>query len=499
MKEQVKKIGEFLHGNESWTYIAVLLFIAYAICGVNNDQEVFYFFRWTLLLLLIYSPVLFFSRYEVELKSNYGGWKMLGMWFLAYLIIPLFLFIVLSKTPISLALDPWLNYKFIKDADEVFFFTVLACPIAYILLKFSRERKAFGSKILKFGKITFFSVSVIFVLLISLILPIISNDFQAFMANNSTATSILKYFVYVPQIFLIYFAHYIFYYINHYVLFLQVFEKKGIVYYLLGLVGMILLLSPILNMLIVLFPVVHEIKIHSVAVGRPLLDSINYIYPILVTLVSLPVIILIEWNRKEMKLKELQKQKSDAELSMLKQQINPHFFFNTLNNLYALSLAKSDEAPSTILKLSKLMRFVIYNGQKELVSLEEEVDYINDYIDLQQIRLKQNVDIQFDIKIENPTLQIPPLLFIILIENAFKHGISSSEKDGFIHILLETTENTLIFKCENSVDMESIKVSEKGIGIENLKKRLAIHFSDRYNLKIEESDIKYSAELTLDL
>ena len=135
--------------------------------------------------------------------------------------------------------------------------------------------------------------------------------------------------------------------------------------------------------------------------------------------------------------KTLKMEKAKAELALLKSQINPHFFFNTLNNLYGLVVEKSESAPEVVLKLSDMMRYTIYEGKEDLVNLSDEVQYLERYIALHKIRYQKTVDIQFDYAIDEE-VQVAPLLFIILLENAFKHGVESLTEDAFIHMHLKT-------------------------------------------------------------
>jgi len=216
--------------------------------------------------------------------------------------------------------------------------------------------------------------------------------------------------------------------------------------------------------------------------------------PLLILVSFVPISIILEWYRQSSEIASLEKEKSATELNLLKQQINPHFFFNTLNNLYALSITKDIKTPEVIMQLSELMRYVIYKGKEEQVLIKEEVKYIEDYVQLQQIRLHKSLDFQFDKKIANPRLKIPPLLFIILVENAFKHGIETAERDCFLHIQLESDkQGSVTFTCKNSVERKNPK--EEGMGLENLRRRLALRFPERHQLITEEKEGAYQVFL----
>jgi hypothetical protein len=209
--------------------------------------------------------------------------------------------------------------------------------------------------------------------------------------------------------------------------------------------------------------------------------------------------LVFSWLFGQWKLvKQLKNERINTELMHLKSQVNPHFFFNTLNNLYGLALEKSDETPGLILKLSDMMRYTIYQGSKEFVSIEDEISYLNNFIDLQKIRFQKQVDIKFDIDITESKVQLSPLLFINLLENAFKHGVEKLTCDAYVHIFLTVNKQRIIFKITNNFD-PSEQSEIKGIGIENLQKRLALSYPERYVLKQAIDKNAFTAELTIQL
>lgn len=188
-----------------------------------------------------------------------------------------------------------------------------------------------------------------------------------------------------------------------------------------------------------------------------------------------------------------------SEVSYLKAQINPHFLFNTLNSLYALSLVKSDDAPNAILKLSSIMRYVVTESSKEKVSLKSELEYISDYIDLQKLRLTKNTQIDYKISgsIENQT--IAPLLFIPIIENCFKYGVNQTE-NVVIKIHISVDQNEISLETSNKKAAKNISELEKTeTGIINTQKRLDILYLNNYNLQINNTDTDYHVKLNIHL
>lgn len=193
--------------------------------------------------------------------------------------------------------------------------------------------------------------------------------------------------------------------------------------------------------------------------------------------------------------RNLKSEKAKAELALLKTQINPHFFFNTLNNLYALTVKNSDKAPEVILKLSDMMRYTIYEGKKDIVPLNEVIVYLKNYIDLHKIRYHKSVKIDFTHTIGDGDT-IAPLLFIILLENAFKHGVESLTENAFITINLISNVDFIHFNIENNFDSNEIS-EDKGIGLDNLKRRLELIYPDKHQLSILEKEPIYKVDLII--
>jgi hypothetical protein len=193
-------------------------------------------------------------------------------------------------------------------------------------------------------------------------------------------------------------------------------------------------------------------------------------------------------------LKTLEADKAKAELTLLKNQINPHFFFNTLNNLYGLAVEKSEQAPAMILKLSDIMRYTIYDAKAEYVPLENEVTYLEDYIALHRIRYHQKVDIALYKDLQHPHT-IAPLLLIVPLENAFKHGVERLAERAFINISIKTTPTDLIFVISNNY--EASATERQGIGLTNLKKRLALIYPNRHQLEITKTADSYTLRLEI--
>ncbi len=213
--------------------------------------------------------------------------------------------------------------------------------------------------------------------------------------------------------------------------------------------------------------------------------------------ISLSIKLSIEWYKNE-KIKNLIKtQKINAELSFLKMQLNPHFLFNTLNSIYSLANKKSDDTPEAIITLSELMRYMIYETNKEFVTLQNEIDYIKNFISLQNLRLKDSSGVRFNVR-GKLDYNIEPLLLISFIENAFKYGTDYTGKTN-INIEIKVEDDILSLKASNYISLKEKNNLSSGIGIENIKNRLNILYPNSHTLNIEESDKLFKVELLLKL
>lgn len=206
----------------------------------------------------------------------------------------------------------------------------------------------------------------------------------------------------------------------------------------------------------------------------------------------------VESKNKELqnKILETQLQIKDQELQYLKKQIHPHFLFNTLNTIYGFALKQSKDTPDIILKLSNLLDYILYQVNKPKVSLKEEILHLKEYIDLEHIRFQDTLKIRFDSDIINEDKLIPPMLMIPFVENAFKHG---NLINGFLEIYIDIKLNkdTLSFSIKNTVKIDTDQNAAPGIGLENIRKRLDLIFSDQYELMITPDTDWYKVELII--
>ena len=224
----------------------------------------------------------------------------------------------------------------------------------------------------------------------------------------------------------------------------------------------------------------------------------NILLGFFMTGLNMGIKLLYRSLRDEQQMEELKRQNLQAEMDYLRYQINPHFFMNTLNNIHALVDIDTGKAKSTIVELSKLMRYVLYEASNKTILLSREVQFLKNYIALMSLRYTNKVSIQMDFPAEVPEVQIPPLLFVSFVENAFKHGVSY-RSESFIHVLIQLDEgNRLSFRCSNS-NNGSADEQHHGIGLENIRKRLRLLFGNDYTLSITEEEHKFDVLLIIPL
>ena len=191
-------------------------------------------------------------------------------------------------------------------------------------------------------------------------------------------------------------------------------------------------------------------------------------------------------NRKEQEMAALRSEKLEAELKFLKSQINPHFLFNALNNIYTLTVIHSDQAPENLLKLSGMLRYMLYECKADRVPLSKEIEYLHHYIDLHLLKDSRGMNVEVNLDTTRPNIQIAPMLLIPFVENAFKHSQVENLDKGWIKINLLTTDEYLLFDVSNSVqELSFTKDKSGGIGLSNVQRQLELLYPGKHELKID--------------
>lgn len=207
-----------------------------------------------------------------------------------------------------------------------------------------------------------------------------------------------------------------------------------------------------------------------------------------------------QWFALERRKKENENERLNSELRFLKAQINPHFLFNTLNNLYALALDQSPKTPDVIAQLSQMMRYMIYDSNHPKVPLDREIEYMKNYISLEKMRLTPETPINFEVEGRTEGLQIVPLILINFLENAFKHGVTCTAKSAWVKVHLKIEGKNANFEVENSKPINPAAVSKSGgMGLQIVRRRLELSYPNRHELDIEDLPDRFSVKLKIDL
>jgi len=216
-------------------------------------------------------------------------------------------------------------------------------------------------------------------------------------------------------------------------------------------------------------------------------------------LVSALYQILQNRNRQEQRSLEIINRQNEAQLQFLRAQINPHFLFNTLNNIYALAVAKSDKTANMVLRLSNLLRYVVYDGKAEQVALSREIEHINQYIELFQLRSETPANIGFTVEGQTEGFTMEPMILIPIVENCLKHCDFDTNDEAFVRISLKTQQGKLFFQTVNSKsDSDHQKDKVGGVGLENIRKRLALKYPERFSFEITDKKDTFEVRLEME-
>ncbi|WP_221389544.1 sensor histidine kinase [Dyadobacter sp. NIV53] len=225
-------------------------------------------------------------------------------------------------------------------------------------------------------------------------------------------------------------------------------------------------------------------------------DFVSLVLFVVVWAVALATRISEQWRLSEKRVILSEADKAQAELSFFKAQINPHFLFNTLNNIYSLAISNSEHTAPSILKLSKMMRYITEEATENFVPLEDEIICLENYVDLQRLRLNAKTKVDFNVKGSFVNKKIAPLILMTFVENAFKYGVSN-RYENLIEINVDVTEKTILFFCKNTIFQTNVQNERKGIGIANTQKRLDFLYPNRYEFKINQQEKIFEVNLEL--
>ncbi|MFT3827486.1 MAG: sensor histidine kinase [Chitinophagaceae bacterium] len=497
MNRWYRKVASILKHYETLLYIGLLCWIS--IFGLL-DHKIYswiVYLRVLLVLAIVHIPVLLLCCNRLRWKQDWTRKRYLLYWLLCFGVYLPVVFIVCAS--------------YLKQGTDLQTLIPLSCLSSLLLELLLLVTAYYQQRVQQWKWIRKLSLErsvLVSIVLISVILsvmavssignPAYDKEGGLLLGFEFSFMKVLAHFGafagFVVQFLLMYLCGYFFFYLNNRILVPMVLKTRGVVIYVLVGLASVGILYPVIAQLLYLLPA--NARLGNVFSANPFAME-NAFGAVLIILLSLPVVLALQWSRQNSRIVALEKEKAETELDLLKQQLNPHFFFNTLNNLYALSLQQSKQTPESILQLSELMRYVIYKAKEPTVKIEEEIKYLDDYIELQQIRLKRKPVIDFNRTITGNVPPIAPLLLIVLVENAFKHGIEPAEEPALLHISLRADERKLYFSCINSFEQQT--ASGEGIGLANLQRRLALLYPGKHLLKTGIENHTFKAELELDL
>jgi len=287
------------------------------------------------------------------------------------------------------------------------------------------------------------------------------------------------------------------------------FQKK---FYLYFGAGILLLLLVNLLLYQILLPTLDWLDLIARREGPPPLDGkrrdfpppgihlFSLLVPYLIAFFGSTVIEVVRFaNRKEREVIQAEKEKIDSELKFLKSQVNPHFLFNALNNIYSLAVIQAPQTSESVMQLSEILRYMVYESNEQSVPLKSEIKYIKNFVDLKLLKNSRGMDVEFNLNVGTKGLRIAPVLFIPFVENAFKHSNIENLKSGFIRINLSADPEWVIFETINSIPANNFTKDEVGgVGLGNIKKRLGLLYPDgRHQLEIKQKDDQFTVYLKI--
>jgi two-component system, LytTR family, sensor kinase len=301
------------------------------------------------------------------------------------------------------------------------------------------------------------------------------------------------------------------FYVNSSILVPRFLLKNHTVYYfviVIAIVGVIVFINawletafPIMNSQERVPDILRLPRLRKPGLGTHI-DTLTIIISALVLVIGTSITVIQKWQKDKQEREELEKDKVSSELSFLKAQINPHFFFNTLNNIYALTKVDADEAGKAIHQLSRMMRYLLYETQQGQTMLSQEIAFVKDYISLMQLRLTAVVKVEFDVPTHLPDMPMAPMMLLPFVENAFKHGVSATQQ-SHIYIMVTQKDSVLDITVKNSImkDKSLSLDNNSGIGLVNTRRRLDLLYPGKHKLEISEMNAgnEYTVHLMLDL
>jgi len=449
-----------------------------------------------MVIVLIIESLPFFIAHHFAYKAS--RYKSVLIWLLGFGCYPV---LSLTLSTQSTTFDSWSLFN--TQSWELYILASTACYINYVLKIRNKTRS------IQF-LVKLFSLNMVIALLLfgwAVIMAGVFNSVQDPNDNQSLnaiidITNIFvesgTFFNFLWQFLIVAMLIGGVYSLNRYGLIRQILAKQGILAFITATLISIIIITPAFASFLLWLPLNTPNITLFPGDQHQLFAPINYQWLFWLFAITTPLILVFERQQQDKILIQIAQQQTQTELKLLQQQINPHFLFNTLNNLYSLTLTKSDDAPNLVMQLSNLLRYTVYEGQKEHVTLAQESNYLKDYIALQQIRSHDKCTFDLKWPEHDDKFTLPPLLIIMLLENAFKHGVEPSIDQSYIRFHMQLNNNILSVVCQNPLSSHK-QNTISGLGLENLRRRLALLYPEKHTLVTGPKDNLWHAEMTLEL
>jgi sensor histidine kinase YesM len=474
------------------------------LCAVLLETQIYFFslqgnsgyLYLQIALQLIIESLPFFIAHHFADKTTHV--RSLIIWLLGFISYPLLSIIISTQ---SMTYESWSLLS-----SQGWIIAVLASIAWFINYALKSRDKTRGMQFIS----KLFSLNIVIAILLigwAIIMAGVFNSIQdpkeseslnATIDINNIFTQFGRFINYLWQFLVLAAVISCAYAINRYGLIRHILAKQGVLAFIAGGLIFIIIMTPFFAALVLWLPLNTPVVTFFPSSVHQVFAPINYQFMFWLLAISTPLILVFERQQQDSKLTQISLQQTHTELKLLQQQINPHFLFNTLNNLYALTLTKSDDAPNLVMKLSNLLRYTVYEGQKEQVTLAQEVTYLQDYIALQLIRSHDKCTLDLKWPEHDEKFTLPPLLIIMLLENAFKYGVEPTIEQSHIRFHMQLSKNSLTVVCENPLFPHK-KDEPSGLGLENLSRRLTLLYPGKHTINSGPEGELWRAKMTLDL
>ncbi|MBU1309489.1 MAG: sensor histidine kinase [Gammaproteobacteria bacterium] len=475
---------------------ALLLEAAIRHFSLHSQSTAVYWLIW--LQLLLESAPLLLAHYVSCRYAGSNNGKAALIWVAGFLAYPVLLFSLADAVP------SFAGWSLFSGQGWL----LLLCGSAGYGLSRALARRSATARSQLFSKLFSLDAVLLLLMLIWAVLwagifastedPVRNQPIKAVINSESVIVNFGMFLMYLWQFLLIGSTVLLLCWVNRYWLICKLLARTGVFAYVAGCLISIIVLTPLLASLVLALPMNIAEFTFLPSQDHNIFASDNYRFCFVVLLLSAPVILAFERQQQETALAEVAQRHSATELQLLQQQVNPHFLFNTLNNLYALTLANSAQAPNMVMQLANLLRYTVYDGQAPRVTLAQEVQYLQDFLALQSIRSADKCQLSLTWPEHAERWQIAPLLLIIVLENAFKHGVEPSQSGCHVVLKLTVEHGWLHMHCSNSVP-DGLNKSTAGVGLDNLRRRLSLLYAGKHHFSTTRQAGNWCVELTLEL